>query len=62
LGTNLTGATAVTFNGVAATFTVTSPSEITTKVPAGATSGEVVVQTPAGTLQSKAIFYVKAKP
>lgn len=36
LGTDLTGATSVTFNGMEATFTVVSSSEITTKIPAGA--------------------------
>jgi uncharacterized repeat protein (TIGR03803 family) len=44
LGTNLTGATNVTFNGTPATFRVDSSTEITTTVPAGATTGKVVVQ------------------
>ena len=48
-GTNLTGTTAVSFNGVAATFTVNSATQITATVPAGATSGSVVVATPGGT-------------
>src|SRR5208282_1725791 len=39
LGANLTGATAVSFNGTAATFTVVSATEITTSVPTGATTG-----------------------
>jgi uncharacterized repeat protein (TIGR03803 family) len=52
LGTDLTGATSVNFNGKAATFTVVSSSEITTTVPAGATTGEVQVVTPSGTLLS----------
>lgn len=58
LGTNLTGATSVTFNGTAATFTVVSSSEITTTVPTGATSGKVKVVTPGGTLTSNANFRV----
>lgn len=58
LGTDLTGATAVTFNGVAATFTVPSSSGITTTVPAGATSGVVQVTTPSGTLSSNVAFRV----
>ena len=58
LGTNLTGATSVTFNGKAATFTVASSSEITTTVPAGATTGEVQVATPAGPLLSNVSFRV----
>jgi uncharacterized repeat protein (TIGR03803 family) len=35
LGTKLTGATSVSFNGTSATFTVVSGSEITATVPAG---------------------------
>ena len=58
LGTNLTGATSVSFNGTAATFTVVSSSEITTNVPAGATTGEVKVVTPSGTLSSNVPFRV----
>ena len=56
LGTNLTGATSVTFNGTAAKFTVISKSEIKTSVPSGATSGTVKVKTPRGTLQSNVDF------
>jgi uncharacterized repeat protein (TIGR03803 family) len=59
LGTNLTGATSVTFNGMAATFTVKSKSEITTTVPTGATTGTVQVVTPGGTLSSNEPFRVK---
>jgi uncharacterized repeat protein (TIGR03803 family) len=59
LGTNLSGATAVTFHGIAATFTVVSSSEITTTVPTGATTGEVRVTTPSGTLASDVVFRVR---
>jgi uncharacterized repeat protein (TIGR03803 family) len=59
LGTNLTGTTSVNFNGKAATFTVVSSSEITTTVPAGATTGEVQVATPSGTLLSNVSFRVR---
>jgi uncharacterized repeat protein (TIGR03803 family) len=59
LGTNLTGATAVTFNGTAATFTVKSKFEITTTVPTGATTGTVQVVMPGGTLSSNVPFQVK---
>jgi uncharacterized repeat protein (TIGR03803 family) len=58
LGTNLTGATTVRFNGIAATFTVKSKSEITTSVPAGATTGIVKVGKPNGTLSSNVPFRV----
>jgi uncharacterized repeat protein (TIGR03803 family) len=58
LGTSLTGATSVTFNGTAATFTVVSGSEITTTVPTGATTGTVQVVTPSGTLSSNIPFTV----
>jgi uncharacterized repeat protein (TIGR03803 family) len=58
LGTDLTGATSVTFNGVPATFAVVSPTEITTTVPAGATTGQVEVVTLKGTLSTNVIFRV----
>ena len=58
LGTNLTGATMVTFNGTPAAFTVVSSSEVTTTVPAGATSGTVEVVTPGRTLASSVPFHV----
>jgi uncharacterized repeat protein (TIGR03803 family) len=58
LGTNLTGATSVNFNGKAATFTAVSNSEITTTVPVGAATGEVQVATPSGTLLSNVSFRV----
>jgi uncharacterized repeat protein (TIGR03803 family) len=58
LGTNLTGATSVTFNGTPATFTVVSASEITTTVPMNATTGPVQVVTPGGTLSSNVPFRV----
>jgi uncharacterized repeat protein (TIGR03803 family) len=58
LGTDLTGATSVTFNSTAATFTVVSRYLITTAVPAGASTGRVQVVTPIGTLSSNAPFRV----
>jgi uncharacterized repeat protein (TIGR03803 family) len=58
LGSNLTGATSVTFNGTAAAFTVVSHSYIKTTVPTGATTGTVQVTTPSGTLVSKVAFRV----
>jgi uncharacterized repeat protein (TIGR03803 family) len=59
LGSFLTGATSVTFNGTSATFTVNSKFEITTTVPTGATTGTVQVVTPrSGTLSSNVPFRV----
>ena len=59
LGTNLTGATSVSFNGTVATFTVVSRYLITTTVPVGASSGKVRVVTPSGTLSSNVPFRVR---
>jgi hypothetical protein len=61
-GENLTGATAVTFDGVAAGFVVNSATQITATVPAGATSGPISVTTPGGTAQSTASFAILAAP
>jgi uncharacterized repeat protein (TIGR03803 family) len=58
LGTNLTGATSVSFNGMAAPFEAASSSEITTTVPTGATTGMIKVVTPTGTLSSNVPFRV----
>jgi uncharacterized repeat protein (TIGR03803 family) len=57
-GTDLSGATGVTFHGVPATFTIVSPGEITTSVPVGASFGSVQVTTPAATLLSDVVFRV----
>jgi len=58
LGTNLTGAISVKFNGTAVGFIVASSTEIKTTVPAGATTGKVTVTTPRGTLKSNIVFRV----
>src|SRR5271155_6051625 len=58
LGTDLTGATSVTFNGTAAEFKVISKSEIETTVPSGATTGTVDVKTAKNTLNSNLVFRV----
>ena len=59
LGTNLTGASSVTFNGTSAVFKVISPSLIGATVPTGATTGPVQVVTPSGTLTSNVNFHVE---
>jgi hypothetical protein len=49
-GTNLTGTTAVRFNGTAATtFAVVSATTVTATVPTGTTTGPVTLTTPSGT-------------
>ena len=59
LGQGLTGATSVTFNGIPATsFTVVKDTYMTAVVPAGATTGSVVVTTPTGKLTSNVAFHV----
>ena len=58
LGSNLAGASIVTFNGTAAVFKVVSNSLIGAVVPAGATSGTVQVTTPSGVLSSNVPFRV----
>lgn len=58
-GTDFTGATALTLNGVAvAGFTVVNSTTITFNVPTGATSGLIAVTTPSGTATSTATFFV----
>ena len=59
LGASLKNASAVSFNGTPAAFTVISSTEITTNVPAGATSGSLTVTTSKGaTLKSNVEFRV----
>ncbi|MGA2591657.1 MAG: choice-of-anchor tandem repeat GloVer-containing protein [Bryobacteraceae bacterium] len=58
LGTDLTGTTSLTFNGMAAVFKVESASLILATVPTGATTGTIQVVTPSGTLSSNVAFRV----
>ena len=58
-GTNLATTSTVTFNGLAAgSFTVISATQVVATVPAGATSGPVVLATPAGTATAPGGFSV----
>ncbi len=58
LGTNLTGATKVTFGGVNAVFKVVSASLITATVPVGALIGLLEVSSPKGPYDSPGYFLV----
>lgn len=59
LGTDLSGTTEVSFNGAVAKFTVVSATEIATTIPSDATTGDIMVTTPGGTLQSNVVFRVR---
>ena len=52
-GTNFTGTTSVTIQGVAAKFKVVSATKLTLTVPAKAKSGTITVTNPSGTATSK---------
>lgn len=56
------GVTAVKFNGTSATFTVNSATQITAKVPAGATTGTIFVQNNYGSATSSGSFTVNYPP
>jgi uncharacterized repeat protein (TIGR03803 family) len=58
LGTDLTGTTGVSFDGVAAIFKVETPTAIVATVPASAKSGKIKVDTPGGVLVSNVAFVV----
>jgi uncharacterized repeat protein (TIGR03803 family) len=58
LGSNLTGATSVTFSGTPATFTIVSSTEITATIPKNATTGPIEVTTPSALLTSNKTFIV----
>jgi RHS repeat-associated protein len=57
-GMNFAAITAVKFNGISATFTVNSLTQITTTVPANATTGPITVTNSAGTGTSSTSFIV----
>lgn len=58
-GTDLDGATAVQFNGTAATSYTASVNSITAVVPSGATTGPLTVTTPGGSVSSTQAFVVE---
>jgi hypothetical protein len=57
-GTNLSGATKVTFNGVKGTITSDTATKIKVKVPSGATTGKIKVVTPDGKVKTATAFTV----
>lgn len=62
-GTNFTGASAVSFNGVAASsYTVVNSTTITATLPVGATTGVIRVTTPTASGVSTASFAVRPIP
>ena len=58
LGQGFIGTTGVSFDGIAASFKVTSGTYLTAAVPTGAKTGSVTVATPSGTLTSNKTFRV----
>jgi hypothetical protein len=61
-GTNLTGTTHVSLNGMSAPCSVVSATKLTFTVPVGATSGTIAVTTPGGTATSGGSFTVSPPP
>ena len=54
-GTNFTGTTSVTIQGVPARFKIVSPTKLTLTIPAKAKSGAITVTNPSGTATSKRV-------
>ena len=57
-GTMMDAVTLVHFGTINAPFTIVSPTSLTTTVPAGATTGRIVLTVPDGTAQSSSDFRV----
>ena len=57
-GVSLTQTSVVSFDGVAAEFTVNSDLELSATVPLGATTGSITITTTGGSAASKARFTV----
>ncbi len=58
LGQGFTGTTGVSFDGVAATFTIVTDNYLSATVPTGAKTGLVTVKTPGGALTSNRAYLV----
>jgi hypothetical protein len=61
-GSNFTGLSSITFNGTAAIFILDSASQARATVPAGATSGPIIVANAAGSDASASNFTVTQAP
>ena len=61
-GTNLSGATSVTFNGVSAAITSNTATQVVATVPTLATTGPIRLVTPGGTATSSTNFTVITAP
>ena len=59
LGTGLDEATAVSFNGVATTFNLVSPTQLSATVPVGASTGYIKVTLPSGDVLENLPFRVR---
>ena len=57
-GTNLSGATKVTINGVAMTITKDTATKFKVQVPTRATTGKIKVITPGGKVKTATVFTV----
>ncbi|HSV88171.1 MAG TPA: IPT/TIG domain-containing protein, partial [Bacteroidales bacterium] len=57
-GTMMDAVSQVRFGTVVASFTIVSPTQLTATVPAGATTGRIVLTVPDGTTQSESDFRV----
>ncbi|HEY8131773.1 MAG TPA: proprotein convertase P-domain-containing protein, partial [Thermoanaerobaculia bacterium] len=60
-GVGFTGVSSVTFNGLAASFTFISDTQVRAIVPAGASTGPIGMTTPAGTTSSAINFTIVAQ-
>ena len=60
IGTNLTNASLVTFDGAHAAFSVNGSTQIIATVPSGATTGKIEVTTPSGSVKSATNFAVSS--
>jgi hypothetical protein len=58
-GSNFTGATAVSFNGLSASFTIINNNEISATAPTGVTDGQISVTTACGIAMSTGNFTVQ---